>query len=116
MDKKPLEITIFMGLDDVSNAALNNLIKACNFLNKKYSVRVFVNPINLWHDPINSAIRGLPVIVIGNKKIFSGYSPDVNELVKEILKIIKSDEGIAIEALLPFTKFEGGFLSAAIAD
>jgi|UniRef100_A0A7J2U488 hypothetical protein len=113
---KPLEITVFIGLDEVSNVALNNLVKACNLLNEKFNVKVFVNPINLWHDPINSSIRGLPIIVIGNKKIFSGYPPDVDELVKEVLKVIRSNKGSVTEDPLPFTHFEGGFLSAAIAD
>jgi hypothetical protein len=116
MDKRLLEITILMGLDEASNNALNNLVKACNFLHKQFNIKILINPINLWCDSISSTIRGLPIIVIGGKKVLSGYSPKVDELVKEILNTIKSGKDIATEDLLPHIYFKEGLLNAAIAD
>ena len=111
-----LEATILMGLDDVSNQALDNLKKASEILYHRYKIRLILNPINLWLDPLKASINSLPVIFIGNKKIFSGSSPSIDEIIREVVKLATSNHRTNFEALLPTAILREDFINAALTE
>ncbi len=84
-----LEAIVFVGLDETSNSALENLRKASEILVKEYGVKLVIIPVNMWLDPLNSSIKSLPLIIIGGFNAFSGYAPTANEIKEYVLKIIK---------------------------
>ncbi|MCS7110965.1 MAG: hypothetical protein N3D82_03430 [Ignisphaera sp.] len=84
-----LEAIVFIGLDDTSNRALENLREASEALVRDYGVKLVIVPVNMWLDPINSSIKSLPMIVINGFKAFSGYAPTPSEIEEYVLKIIR---------------------------
>ena len=84
-----VEAIVFIGLDENSNTALENLRKASEVLMKEYGIKLIIIPVNTWSDILNSSIRSLPMIVINGSKAFSGYAPTVNDIKEYVLKTIK---------------------------
>jgi hypothetical protein len=84
-----LEAIIFIGLDEISNNALENLREASEILLKEYGVKLIIVPVNTWLDPLNSSIKSLPTIVINGFKAFSGCAPTVDDIKEFVLKTIK---------------------------
>ncbi|MEM0027251.1 MAG: hypothetical protein QXT53_03965 [Ignisphaera sp.] len=116
MNNMVLEATILMGLDDTSNQALDNLKKASKILYHRYKIRLVLNPINLWLDPLKASINSLPIIFIGNKKVFSGYLPSINEIIQEVIKLATSNHRANFETLLPTAILREDFINAALID
>ncbi|MEL9940305.1 MAG: hypothetical protein QW632_02640 [Ignisphaera sp.] len=116
MNGTVLEVTILMGLDDVSNQALDNLKKASEILYHRYKIKLILNPINLWLDPLKASINSLPIIFIGSKKIFSGYPPSINEIIREAVKLATSNHHTNFEALLPTAILREDFIDAALIE
>ncbi|MDK6027779.1 hypothetical protein QPL79_00115 [Ignisphaera sp. 4213-co] len=111
-----LEATIFMGLDEMSNVALDNLKKASQILYTKYGVKLLLNPVNIWLDPIKAALNSLPIIFIGDRKLFSGYTPSIDEIVSEVIKLISTQQHTYVETLMPAGIFRDDFVNAAIIE
>jgi hypothetical protein len=117
MLEKPIEITVLIGLDTESATALSNVMKACEVLMKNYKIKAFVNPVNLWLDPVKASIRNLPVIIIDNKKVLSGYVPTINELVNAVLESVKMRKRSNNEQhLYGYTPEENPLLNVAVVD
>jgi hypothetical protein len=92
-------------------------MKACEVLMKNYKIKAFVNPVNLWLDPVKASIRNLPVIIIDNKKILSGYAPTINELVNAVLESVKMRKRSNNEQrLYGYTPEENSLLNVAVVD
>jgi len=96
-----IESIIFMGLDEISEQALENLRKASELLFNERRIKLIIIPLNTWQDPINSSIKSLPLIIINGLKAFSGYAPSVDEIKNFILKHIIFNRDEQIDMVLP---------------
>lgn len=80
-----LEITVLVGLDEASESVIRNLYRASEVLLRRHRIKVVINPVNLWFDPLSSSINMLPVIFVNGVKVFCGYTPSVDEIVNFIV-------------------------------
>ncbi len=96
-----IESIIFMGLDETSEQALENLRKASEILFNERKIKLIIIPLNTWQDPINSSIKSLPLIIINGLKAFSGYAPSIDEIRNFILKHIDSHGDKQADIVLP---------------
>lgn len=109
-----IEAIVFIGLDEVSNRALENLRKASEVLVRDYGVKLLVVPINTWLDPVNSSIKSLPLIVVNGFKVFAGYAPTANEIKECVLRIANLKSG-RNELLLPAGTIDSESFTASVA-
>ncbi|MEM4465523.1 MAG: hypothetical protein QXJ95_08225 [Ignisphaera sp.] len=107
-----LEAIIFIGLDEVSNSALENLREASEMLVREYGIKLVIVPVNMWSDPISSSLRSLPTIVINGFKAFSGYAPTASEIRDYVLKIAKAKNRVG-EFRLPAGVVDSGMVNAS---
>ncbi len=96
-----IESIIFMGLDETSEKALENLRKASELLFNEKRIKLIIIPLNTWQDPINSSIKSLPLIIINGLKAFSGYAPSIDEIKNFVLKQIASHRNRQTDIALP---------------
>ncbi len=85
-----MTITVILALNPESEEALENVKRAVEILHKRYSIKVFIVPIQLWiSDPIRIENLGLPKILINNIVISSGHVPRVKDIILNVLQFIK---------------------------
>lgn len=111
-----VEALAVVGLDPVSENALENLRKAAEVLRARYGIKLIIIPFNTWSESIDSALKSLPMIFIGGYKAFSGYAPSVEDIVRFVIKhAYEGRNRAADEALIPAGVLENDRLTFSAA-
>jgi len=110
-----LEALAVIGLDPVSEDALENLRKAAEILRRDHGVKLLVIPVNTWREPISASLKSLPAIYIGGSRAFVGYAPEVEEVVDYVLRLARGGGAKEAEVLVPAGIIDNDPMSSPVA-
>jgi len=112
-----VEVTVYMGFDDVGDEAFRTVWSVAEEMLDKYGIWIDIIPINVWiYDPMGLSNPDLPRIDINGRTFITGRAPSREELIDIILSIASNKGGkpgreVAIAAVI---KPPGSFLDAVM--